>query len=158
MAAEERFATAVGKTRLMKVEQLPAASYLILRGMRLWKTALLTRGCVYSTLEEDFARQRCSGAIRYLDEMMCLLFLASHRTPQILLPTAQTVSADEHHIVSAMRMIANDKVQLAGQQLWGLLRGPLNFTAIRAGADVVAVLRGQQVTFRQTTRLTLVEV
>ena len=42
---------------VMTASRLPAGSHLVLHGMRLWKTALIEKHCVFAKLNAEFSDQ-----------------------------------------------------------------------------------------------------
>lgn len=141
---------------VMTASRLPAGSHLVLHGMRLWKTALVDKRCVFATLHPEFSDRRCAGAIRYIDELMCLLFLAARRQPTIATLYRNRLSNDEFRILNAIRCLAENNAEGAAHQFADLVRGPLNFSMIRVCADIIRVLRSEQLGFQLPVRLTVV--
>ena len=121
--------------------------------MRLWKTALIEKHCVFATLQAEFSNQDCTGAIRYRDELMCLMFLGSRRQPSISSLYRNRLSNDEFRVLNTIRLLEENKAQGAVRQLGDLVRGPLNFSMIRACAGIIRILQSKQLSFRLPVRL-----
>ena len=141
---------------VMTASRLPAGSHLVLHGLRLWKTALIEKHCVFAKLNAEFSDQDCTGAIRYIDELMCLMFLASRRQPSISSLYQNRLSNDEFRVLNAIRLLAENKAEGAVHQLGDLVRGPLNFSMIRVCADIIRILQSKQLGFQLPVRLTVV--
>ena len=129
---------------VMTASRLPEGSHLVLRGMRLWKAALIEKRCVYATLHPEFSNKHSTEAIRYIDELMCLLFLAARRKPTIATLYRNRLSHDEFCILNAIRCLAKSNVEGAALQFADLVSGPLNLSMIRVCADIIRVLHSKQ--------------
>lgn len=137
------------------IARLPQGAWLLVRGMRLWKQAFAQRTCVLAMIHQDFSRFNCEAALRYLDEMMCLLHVGARRPMTVNAATALTVTGDELRVASVLRLIAENKHEQASLQLHDLVRGPLNFSVIRACTDLVALFSSQQLAFQQKPQMAL---
>ena len=136
---------------VMTASRLPAGSHLVLQGMRLWKTALIDKRCVFATLHPEFSDRRCAGAIRYIDEPMCLLFLAARRQPTIATLYRNKLSNDEFRILNAIRCVVRTTLKAR----------PINSLISSVDAqlqhdsnmrDIIRVLRSEQLGFQLPVR------
>ncbi len=141
---------------VMTASRLPPGAHLVLHGMRLWQAALIEKQCVFAMLKSEFSDQDCTGAIRYIDELMCLMFLAARRRPNISRLYRNRLSNDEFRILNAIRLLAENKAEGAAYQIGDLVRGPLNFSIIRVCADIIRILQSKQLGFQLPVRLTVV--
>lgn len=141
---------------VMTASRLPAGSHLVLQGIRLWQAAFIEKKCVFAALHPAFSDQHCTAAVRYIDELMCLMFLAARRQPTIASRYQNRLSHDEFRILNAIRLLAEDKAEGAALELGDLVRGPLNFSMMRACGDVIRVLQSKRLGFQLPVRLTLV--
>ena len=141
---------------VMTASRLPAGSHLVLQGIRRWQAALIEKQCVFAALNSEFSDQHCAGAIRYIDELMCLMFLAARRQPTIATLYQNRLSNDEFRILNAIRLLTQNKVDDAAHQLRDLVRGPLNFSMIRVCADIIRILQSRQLGFQLPVRLSVV--
>ena len=133
--------------RNIPVAGLADGAWLLVRGMRLWKRAFAQRTCIFAATQQDFSTYNCKVSVRYLDEMMCLFNVASHRPLVINSVTAQDATQDELIVVAALRLIADNRYEQASRQLRYLVQGPLNLSIIRVCADIAASFKAQQLSF-----------
>jgi hypothetical protein len=87
--------------------------------------------------------------------MMCLFHLALRRPMAINALQAPDATKDELRVVTALRLITENKHEQASQHLRDLVRGPLNFSIIRACVDIAATFTRQQLAFHQKPKMTL---
>ena len=130
-------------------------AWLPVRGMRLWKRAFAQRTCIFAATQQDFSTYSSKVSVRYLDEMMCLFNVASHRPLVINSVTAQDATQDELIVVAALRLIADNRYEQASRQLRYLVQGPLNLSIIRVCADIAASFKAQQLSFYQKPYMAL---
>ena len=141
--------------RNILVEELAGGAWLLVRGMRLWKRAFAQRSCIFAVTHNDFSSRNCMASVRYLDEMMCLFQVASHRPVVVNAVTAGDITEDELRIVAMLRLIERNRFEQASLQLRDLVRGPLNLSVIRACADLALSFNKQQLTFSQKPHIAL---
>lgn len=140
---------------IIPVARLPDGARLLIRGMRLWNKALADRTCVFAVTHHDFSACNCKASVRYLDEMMCLFHVASRRPMVINAVQAVDATKDELRVVAALRLIAENNHEQASYHLRELVRGPLNFSVIRACADIATTFTRQQLAFHQKPKMSL---
>jgi hypothetical protein len=140
---------------IIPVARLADGARLLICGMRLWNKALADRTCVFAVTHHDFSVCNCKASVRYLDEMMCLFHVASRRPMAINSVQALDATKDELRVATALRLIAENKHEQASYHLRDLVRGPLNFSIIRACADIAATFTRQKLTFHQKPKMTL---
>ncbi|MAA49470.1 MAG: hypothetical protein CMP83_04785 [Gammaproteobacteria bacterium] len=147
--------TQAQEQRNIPVAGLADGAWLLVRGMRLWKRAFEQRTCIFAATQQDFSTHNCKVSVRYLDEMMCLFHVASHRPLVINSVTAQDATQDELIVVAALRLIADNRYEQASRQLRYLVQGPLNLSIIRVCADIAASFKAQQLSFYQKPYMAL---
>lgn len=140
---------------IIPVARLAGGARLLIQGMRLWNKALEDRTCVFAVTHQDFSACNCKGSVRYLDEMMCLFHVASRRPMVINAVQAVDATKDELRVVTALRLISENKHEQASYHLRDLVRGPLNFSIIRACADIAMTFTRQQLAFHEKPKITL---
>ena len=141
--------------RNILVKELADGAWLLVRGMRLWKRAFAQRSCIFAVTHNDFSPRNCMASVRYLDEMMCLFQVASHRPLVVNAVTAEDITEDELRIVAMLRLIEGNRFEQASLQLRDLVRGPLNLSIIRACADLALAFNKQQLAFSQKPHIAL---
>ena len=126
------------KQQTIPVAALADGARLLVRGMRLWKKACAQRTCIFAATHQEFSSYNCKVSVRYLDEMMSLFQVASHRPLVINSVTARDAIQDELIVVATLRLIADNRYEQASGQLRNLVKGPLNLSIIRVGLDIAA--------------------
>ena len=120
------------------VAALADGAWLLVRGMRLWKKACAQRTCIFAATHQEFSSYNCKVSVRYLDEMMSLFQVASHRPLEINSVTAQDATQDKLIVVATLRLIADNRYEQASGQLGNFVKGPLNLSIIRVCVDIAA--------------------
>ena len=139
--------TQAQEQRNIPVAGLADGAWLLVRGMRLWKTALAQSACIFAATQRHFSTYNCKVSVRYLDEIMGLLRVAS-RSPLIINSVrAQDATQDELIVVAALRLIADNRYEQASCQLRYLVQGPLNLSIITVCADIAASFKEHQLSF-----------
>jgi hypothetical protein len=141
--------------REILVKELADGAWLLVRGMRLWKKAFAQGACISAVTYDDFSAHNCEASVRYLDEIMCLFQVASHRSMVINSVTAEDTTEDELRIVAMLRLIEGNRFEKASLQLLDLVRGPLNLSIIRACADLACSFKKQKLVFSQKPHMAL---
>ena len=109
------------------------------------------RTCIFAATHQEFSSYNCKVSVRYLDEMMSLFQVASHRPLVINSVTARDAIQDELIVVATCvkRLIADNRYEQASGQLRNLVKGPLNSSIIRVCADIAVSFKKKQLSFCQ---------
>ena len=143
------------KQQTIPVAALADGARLLVRGMRLWKKACAQRTCIFAATHQEFSSYDCKVSVRYLDEMMSLFQVASHRPLVINSVTARDATQDELIVVATLRLIADNRYEQASGQLRNLVKGPLNLSIIRVCADIAVSFKKKQLSFYQRPYMAL---
>ena len=141
--------------RNIPVAGLADGAWLLVRGMRRWKTAFAQWACIFAATQQDFSTYNCKESMRYLYGMMCLFHIAPHCPLVTKSVIAQDATQEELIVVPALRLIADNRYEQASCQLRHLVGGRLNLSIIRVCAYNAASFKKHQLSFYQKPSLAL---
>ena len=147
--------TQAQEQRNIPVARLADGAWLLIRDMRLWKTAFAQWACIFAATQQGFSTYNCKVAVPYLDEMMCLFHVASHHPLVTNSVRAQDATQDELIVVAALRLITDKRYEQASCKLRYLVLGPLNLSTVRVCEDNAASFKEHQLSFYQKPNLAL---
>lgn len=141
----------------LQVSSLSAGAQMFVLGLRQWTRAAQQKQCVYRLLHAPFAALDCGQAVVHLDELMCVLAMASFRSVNVYCPHGKLLSDDERQLVDVMRSLQKGDDDQAYTLLSELIHGPMNRSFRRAASDFVGVLREANLSFSAAPHLELVK-
>ncbi|MEJ6705169.1 MAG: hypothetical protein QNL15_13360 [Pseudomonadales bacterium] len=134
-------ATTIGTTpeNELATEDLSCGAQLFIWSLRHWLVAIRMKQPPPLAMREAYLVAGCVDATILVDELMCLVGVASKRRIEIRCCCRKTLSQDEMLLLSCMRLLQQDESQKAADLLGALMMPALSRSVCRV-ADQYRVL------------------